>query len=153
VFAHQKDHIYFLLGGGGKPVLVSLLISNPFMTPIRRGKQNSCPLLAHHLKPPPIKTSLYLHGGEKALEVLPVQLPINGAAAALRWKSQRIKIHLGWPMDFYRFLNPYPSLWIFYWKSQRFGQKSRDFWFANIFLEIFKIPRLVWIFLWIFGCF
>jgi hypothetical protein len=34
---------------------------------------------------------IYLHGGEKALEVLPVQLPINGAAAALRWKSQRIK--------------------------------------------------------------
>jgi hypothetical protein len=28
-------------------------------------------------------------------------------------------------------------------------QKSRDFWFAAFFLEIFKIHRLVWIFLWI----
>ncbi len=38
------------------------------------------------------KYPLYLHCGEKALEVLPVQLAVNGAAAALRWKSQRIKI-------------------------------------------------------------
>jgi hypothetical protein len=29
---------------------------------------------------------------------------------------------------------------------------SRDFWFVDFFLEIFKIYRLVWIFLWIFGC-
>jgi hypothetical protein len=29
----------------------------------------------------------------------------------------------------------------------------RDFWFTDFFLEIFKIHRLVWIFLWIFGCF
>jgi hypothetical protein len=45
----------------------------------------------------------YLHGGEKALEVLPVQLPIDGAAAALRWKSLRIKIHMlayGFLIDF-----------------------------------------------------
>ncbi len=32
-------------------------------------------------------------------------------------------------------------------------QKSRDFWFANFFLEIFQIYRMVWIFPWIFGCF
>jgi hypothetical protein len=30
-------------------------------------------------------------------------------------------------------------------------QKSRDFWFAIFFLKIFKIHRLVWIFLWLFG--
>ncbi len=55
------------------------------------------------LRSQPIKISLYLHGGKKALEVLPVQLPIDGAAAALRWKSQRIKIHslaYGFSLDF-----------------------------------------------------
>jgi hypothetical protein len=31
-------------------------------------------------------------------------------------------------------------------------QKSRDFWVADFFLEIFKTHRLVWIFLWFFGC-
>jgi hypothetical protein len=61
-----------------------------------------------------------------------------------RWKSQRIKIH----RLAYRLLNPYPGVWIFVWKSQRFG-----FWFKDFFIEIFKIHRLVWIFLWIFACF
>ncbi len=28
-----------------------------------------------------------------------------------------------------------------------------DFWFSDFFIEIFKIHRLVWFFLWIFGCF
>ncbi len=46
----------------------------------------------------------------------------------------------------YRFLNPYPRLWIFYWKSQRFG-KSLETFGSLIF------HRLVWIFLWIFNCF
>jgi hypothetical protein len=32
-------------------------------------------------------------------------------------------------------------------------QKPRDFWFADICLEIFKIHKLVWIFLWIFWLF
>ncbi len=32
-------------------------------------------------------------------------------------------------------------------------QQTRDFWFGFIFLEILKIHRLVWIFLWILGCF
>jgi hypothetical protein len=33
-------------------------------------------------------------------------------------------------------------------------RKSRDFWFADFFLELFKIHSLVWILLaWIFGCF
>jgi len=32
-------------------------------------------------------------------------------------------------------------------------QQSRDFGFPDIFLEIFKIYRLIWIFLCIFGCF
>jgi hypothetical protein len=31
--------------------------------------------------------------------------------------------------------------------------KSWDFWFALIFLKIYKIYRLKWIFHWIFGCF
>jgi hypothetical protein len=58
------------------------------------------------------------------------------------------------PWIFYRFLNPYPSLWIFLLENHiDLGKKSRDFWLANFFLEIFKIHRLVWIFLWIFDCF
>jgi hypothetical protein len=32
-------------------------------------------------------------------------------------------------------------------------QTLGDFCFIDCFLEIFKIQRLVWIFLWIFGCF
>jgi hypothetical protein len=32
-------------------------------------------------------------------------------------------------------------------------QKSRDFWLADFFLEIFEIRSLVLIFLWIMGCF
>jgi hypothetical protein len=33
----------------------------------------------------------------------------------------------------------------FYWKSQRFDKKSRNFWVADFFLEIFKTHRLLWI--------
>jgi hypothetical protein len=32
-------------------------------------------------------------------------------------------------------------------------QKFQDFWFANFSPQIIKIHKLVWIFLWIFGCF
>jgi hypothetical protein len=38
---------------------------------------------------------------------------------------------------------------VFFLKSQTFWQKSQDFWFADFFLAIFKIHKLVWI----FGCF
>jgi hypothetical protein len=40
---------------------------------------------------------------------------------------------------------------VFFWKSQTFGKSSRLLG-HGFFLEIFKIHRLVWIFLWIFGC-
>jgi hypothetical protein len=36
----------------------------------------------------------------------------------------------------------------FFLEITKIWQKSRDFWFAEFFLEIFKIQRL-WIFLWI----
>ena len=60
--------------------------------------------------------------------------------------SARLKI-------FHRFLNPNPRIWFFLLEITNIWQKSRDFWFADFFLEIFKIYRLVWIFLWIFACF
>ncbi len=42
---------------------------------------------------------------------------------------------------------------VFFLEITKIWQTSRDFWFADFFLEIFIIHRLVWIFLWIFGCF
>ncbi len=55
-----------------------------------------------------------------------------------RWKSQKIKI-----------------LRLDNWFFTTFGkqQKSLDFWVAHFFIGIFKIHWLVWIFLWMFGCF
>jgi hypothetical protein len=44
-------------------------------------------------------------------------------SAFQRWKSQRIKIHR--LAD--RFFNPYPRVWIFVWKSQRFGKRVDTF--------------------------
>jgi hypothetical protein len=44
-------------------------------------------------------------------------------------------------------------MYFFYWKSQRFGVSLETFGSWIFFLEIFKILRLVWIFLWIFGFF
>jgi hypothetical protein len=38
---------------------------------------------------------------------------------------------------FCRFVNPYPSLWMFYWKSQRFGKSLRNFG-SRIFLRFIK---------------
>jgi hypothetical protein len=50
-----------------------------------------------------------------------------------RWKSQRIKFHR---LDyFYRFLNPYPSPWIFCMQITKIWQKFRDFWFEDFFLR------------------
>jgi hypothetical protein len=40
---------------------------------------------------------------------------------------------------FYRFLNPYPCVWFSFWKSETFGKS--DFWFADVFLEIFYNPK------------
>ncbi len=34
---------------------------------------------------------------------------------------------------------------VFFLEITNIWQKSRDFWFAGFFLEIFKIQRLVWI--------
>ncbi len=42
---------------------------------------------------------------------------------------------------------------IFFLEITNILQKSSDFWFTDFFLEILKIHGLVWIFLWIFGCF
>ncbi len=57
--------------------------------------------------------------------------------SCLRWKSQRKKFHrLG-----YRFSIDFQIL----------SLETLDL--RIFFLEIFKIPRLVWIFLWIFDCF
>ncbi len=60
----------------------------------------------------------------------------------LRWKSQRIKIHrlaYWFSIDF---------LIHFFVEITKILQKSRDFCSADFLLEIFKIHRLVWIFLW-----
>ncbi len=76
---------------------------------------------------------------------------VDGLGHALRhffrlhlgWKSQRIKIRrLG-----LRFLNLYPRVWVSCWKSQTFGKSLRNLGSWIFFLEIFKIHRLVWIFL------
>jgi hypothetical protein len=42
---------------------------------------------------------------------------------------------------------------VFFAEITNIWQKSRDFWFADFFIEIFNIHGLVWIFLRIFGCF
>jgi hypothetical protein len=42
---------------------------------------------------------------------------------------------------------------VFFLEITNIFQESQDFWFADFFLRIFKIHKLVWIFLWIFGCF
>ncbi len=42
---------------------------------------------------------------------------------------------------------------VFFLEITNNWQTSLNCWFADFFLEIFKIHRLVWIFLWIFGCF
>ncbi len=39
---------------------------------------------------------------------------------------------------------------VFFLEIANIWQKSQDFWFADFFLEIFKIHRLVWLFIWIF---
>ncbi len=39
---------------------------------------------------------------------------------------------------------------VFFLEIANIWQKSQDFWFADFFLEIFKIHRLVWLILWIF---
>ena len=44
-------------------------------------------------------------------------------------------------------------MWVFFLEITNIWQKSQDFWFVDFFLQILKIRRLVWIFLWIFGCF
>ncbi len=71
---------------------------------------------------------------------------IWGSGPALRWKSQRIKIHMPgywFPIDF----KSKPFLF----GNHKYLAKSQDFWFQDFFLEIFKIHnRLVWIFLLIF---
>jgi hypothetical protein len=62
---------------------------------------------------------------------------------AQRWKSQRIIVHwLGYrfPLDF-----QITTLLFFFLEIPNIWQKSRDFWFADFFLEIFKIHRLAWI--------
>jgi hypothetical protein len=41
----------------------------------------------------------------------------------------------------------------FFMEITSIWQKSQDFWFADLFLEIFKTHRLVWIFLWVFCSF
>ncbi len=55
--------------------------------------------------------------------------PMNNTKLKLdsvqRWKLQRIKIQR-LPYR-YRFLNPYPILWIFCWKSQKFGKSLGTF--------------------------
>ncbi len=68
-----------------------------------------------------------------------------------RWKSQRIKIHRIAYRFFYRFLNTYPSLWIFCGNHKDLPKVSRLL-VRGFFSWDFKIHRLVWIFLWIFGC-
>ncbi len=53
-----------------------------------------------------------------------------------------------------RFLIPYlPYPMDFLLEITKIWQESRNFWFADFFLEILKIHSQVWIFLWIFGCF
>ncbi len=42
---------------------------------------------------------------------------------------------------------------VFFLEITNIWQKSGDFWFVDFFIQIFKILRLIWIFLWIFGCF
>jgi hypothetical protein len=42
---------------------------------------------------------------------------------------------------------------VFFLEITNIWQKSQDFWFAVFYFEILKIHGLVWIFLWIFGCF
>ena len=46
---------------------------------------------------------------------------------ALRWKSQRIKIHRLAYRFFYRFLNQYPSLWIFLLEIKKIRQSLETF--------------------------
>jgi hypothetical protein len=67
---------------------------------------------------------LILAGGE----------PVPDDDVHLRWKSQRIKIL----QIFYRLLNSYPSLWIFYWKSQRFDKSLETFGSQIFFLRFLK---------------
>ncbi len=54
---------------------------------------------------------------------------------------------------FCTFLNPYPTVWFSFWKSQTFGKSLKAFGSQIFFFRFFYIHRLVWIFLWIFGCF
>jgi hypothetical protein len=42
---------------------------------------------------------------------------------------------------------------VFFLEITNIRLKSQDFWFADLFLEIFKIHRLVWISQWICGRF
>jgi hypothetical protein len=42
---------------------------------------------------------------------------------------------------------------VFFLEITKICQRPKDFWFAEFFLEILKIHRLVWIFLRTFGCF
>ncbi len=44
-------------------------------------------------------------------------------------------------------------MWFSFLEITNIRQKSQDFWFADLFLEIFKIYRLVWISQWICGRF
>jgi hypothetical protein len=41
---------------------------------------------------------------------------------------------------------------VFFLEITTVWQKSQDFYLIDFFLEIFKIHKLVWIFLWIFVC-
>ncbi len=72
--------------------------------------------------------------------------------SSLRRKSQRIKIH----RLAYRFsieFSIHTPAYAFFVEITKIWQKSRDFWFADFFLEIFKFHRLVWIFpmdFWLF---
>jgi hypothetical protein len=47
--------------------------------------------------------------------------------------------------------NPTLAHRFFYWKSQRFDKNVETFGCEFFFIQIFKIHRLVWMFLWIFG--
>ncbi len=46
-----------------------------------------------------------------------------------------------------------PQSMVFFLEITNIRQKSQDFWFADLFLEIFTIHRLVWISQWVCGCF
>ncbi len=77
----------------------------------------------------------------------------SAAAKAKSNVQTKVLYRLGcrFPVDFLKI--PYPRVSFSFWKSQTFCKSLETFWFVELFLEILKIQRLVWIFPWIFGCF